>query len=87
MCLKIEDTTPVKILWRILNKNISQNETVINSSELFKDNDPYKEIIDLSKTNMFKAFDVYKKIITKNNPKINPRKIRTQFNELIEELD
>ncbi|MDA9668247.1 hypothetical protein N9T55_00040 [Flavobacteriaceae bacterium] len=87
MCLKIEDTTPVKILWRILNKNIAQNESLIDSSEFHKDNDPYKEILELSKINMFKSFDAYKKIVVKNNPKINPRKIRKQFNELIEELD
>jgi hypothetical protein len=87
MCLKIEDTTPVKISWRILNKNIAQNEPLIDSSEFYKDNDPYKEILELSKINMFKAFDAYKKIVVKNNPKINPRKIRKQFNELIEELD
>ena len=44
MCLKIEDTTPVKISWRILNKNVAQNEPLIDSSEFYKDNDPYKEI-------------------------------------------
>lgn len=87
LCLKIEDTTPVKILWRILKKNIPQKEKSIDNSEIYEDNDPYKEILDLSKTNMFKAFENYKKVILKNNPKINPRKIRTQFNELIEELD
>ena len=76
-----------KAFMNSLNKNIAQNEPLIDSSEFYKDNDPYKEILELSKINMFKAFDAYKKIVVKNNPKINPRKIRKQFNELIEELD
>ena len=85
-CCNIEDTTPVKILWKIKKENIPINETSFETLEKPKD-DPYQEVLDLSKTNMFLAFEKYKKITLKNNSKINPRKIRTMFNELIEEIN
>ena len=85
-CFNIEDTTPVKILWKIKKENISINETSFEISEKSKD-DPYQDVLDLSKTNMFSAFENYKKIVLNNNPKTNPRKIRNQFNELIEETN
>lgn len=84
-CLNIEDTTPVKILWRILSEKIIANEPYSENPEILI-NDPYEEVINLSKTNMFLAFEKYKKIALKNNSKMNPRRIRSQFNDLIEEV-
>ena len=60
-CLNIQDTTPVKILWRIRNENISISDLPSDNLELLED-DPYKEILDLSRTNMFEAFENFKKI-------------------------
>jgi hypothetical protein len=85
-CFNIEDTTPVKILWKIKKENISINETSFETTKKSKE-DPYQEVLNLSKTNMFSAFENYKKIVLNNNPKTNPRIIRNQFNELIEEIN
>ena len=82
----MEDTTPVKILWKIKKENISINETSFETTKKSKE-DPYQEVLKLSKTNMFSAFENYKKIVLNNNPKTNPRIIRNQFNELIEEIN
>ena len=81
----MENTTPVKILWRIIKENILVNKTSFKKLENLK-NDPYREVLELSKSNMFLAFEKFKKITLNKNSKINPRKIRTQFNELIEEV-
>ena len=79
-CINIEDTIPVKFKWKIHKQDLKV-PSIIKPSE--KEASPFDDILKVYHENPFEAFELYKKIILKNNPKIRTNKLSEGFDELI----
>lgn len=55
----------------------SESKTTVNLSE------EYKGVIEMYSLNPFKAFDLFKEIEQRSNPKISKKQLKTSFEELI----